>query len=196
MRKSSCSSWLLLGVFSVAALNTGCALSPQIIDLNTESSFAITETVAGRSALVRVRDERDVTDNIGHRGGSIPEEAIMLTRPTLKEALTEKMQASLTSLGFGGISPIAPVKVELVVNQFNYQCNKGNWVKECQLDIELALSIDNNGQVFGQPFRLNETRDVALAPQVGYNTLWINESLDKLWQHIFTKPQVQDALGI
>ena len=196
MLKLNHKSLLLLGVMSAAALSTGCALSPQTIDLNTESSFPVTATVSGRSALVRVRDERTVTTNIGHRGGSIPEQATMLTQPALKEALTAKLQASLASLGFGGASPIAPVKVELVVNQFNYQCNKGNWVKECQLDIELALSINNDGKIFGQPFRLNEKRDVALAPQAGYNTLWINESLDKLWQHIFTKPQVQAALGI
>lgn len=189
-------SLLLLSALGISVLTTGCALSPQIVELDTSNHISVTETVSGRSALVRVRDEREVKDNIGNRGGSEPAKAPVIARPDLQKALTEKMQSSLQALGFGGVSPIAPVKVELIVNEFNYHCNEGNWVSQCQLDIELRLNIDNEGKEFSQPFKLNEKRSVAVAPQTEYNSLWINQSIDKLWQHIFTKPQVKSALGI
>lgn len=187
---------IAFSIVPVIATMSGCALSPQIITLDSRNTLQVTETISGRTALVRVLDERAVTDSLGNRGGAEPEQALLIAQPTLKAALTEKMQASLQAFGFGGASPFQPVKVEMVVNQFNYQCNEGNWVSECQLDIELRLNIDNDGKVFSQPFKLNEERSVAIAPQAKYNSLWINESIDKLWQHIFSKPQVKSALGV
>lgn len=187
---------LILTTASAALLSTGCALSPQIIALDTQGDLQSSQYVSGRTALVRVLDQRSVTDNIGNRGGRTPESSPLIVQPSLQAALTQKMQSSLQSLGFGGASPIAPIKVEVVVNQFNYRCNEGNWVSECGIDIELTLNIDNEGKKFSQPFSLNENRSVAIAPQTEYNTLWINQSVDKLWQHIFTQPQVKFALGV
>ncbi|HCM06316.1 MAG TPA: hypothetical protein DIC30_09925 [Oceanospirillales bacterium] len=187
---------LALSILPAIAITSGCALSPQIITLDSSNTLQVTETISGRTALVRVLDERAETDSLGNRGGAAPEQALLIAQPTLKAALTEKMQGSMQAFGFGGASPLPPVKVEMVVNQFNYQCNEGNWVSDCKLDIELRLNIDNEGKVFSQPFRLNESRSVVVAPQAEYNSLWINESIDKLWQHIFTKPQVTSALGV
>lgn len=189
-------TFLALSVTSALVVMQGCALSPQVIPLDTNSNLQVMEPVSGRTALVRVRDERALTDRLGNRGGAVPEQALLIAQPSLKLALTEKMQASLQTLGFGGVSPFDPVKVEVLVNQFNYHCNEGDWVNQCQLDIELRLNIDNDGQIYSQPFKLNEERSVAIAPQTEYNTLWINQSIDKLWQHIFTKPQVMNALGV
>lgn len=187
---------LALSIVPMIAITSGCALSPQIITLDSNNTLQVTETITGRTALVRVVDERTKTDRLGHRGGAEPEQALLIAQPTLKVALTEKMQASMQAFGFGGASPLSPVKVEMVVNQFNYQCNEGNWVSDCQLDIELRLNIENDGKIFSQPFKLNESRSVAIAPQAEYNSLWINEGIDKLWQHIFSKPQVKSALGV
>jgi uncharacterized lipoprotein len=187
---------LALGASSALVLSTGCTLSPQMIALDSGNTLQMMEPISGRTALVRVRDERELTDRLGNRGGAEPEQSLLIAQPSLQEALTEKLQGSLQVFGFGGASPLDPVKVEMIVNQFNYQCNEGDWVNQCQLDIELRLNIDNNGKVYSQPFKLNESRSVAVAPQTEYNRLWINESIDKIWQHIFTKPQVMKALGV
>lgn len=188
--------FVALGVTSALAVMQGCALSPQVISLDTNSNLHVMEPVSGRTALVRVLDEREFSDRLGNRGGAVPEQALLIAQPSLQQALTDKMQASLETFGFGGSSPLPPVKVEMVVNEFQYLCNEGDWVNQCQLDIELRLNIDNAGKVFSQPFKLNEKRSVTIAPQTEYNTLWINQSIDKLWQHMFTKPQVMSALGI
>lgn len=185
-----------LSISSAFVMMQGCALSPQIIPLDTASKLHVMEPVSGKTALVRVLDERELSDRLGNRGGAVPEEALLIAQPALQQALTEKMQASMQAFGFGGHSPIAPVKVEIVVNEFEYRCNEGDWVNQCQLDIEMRLNIDNAGKVFSQPFKLNESRSVTIAPQTEYNTLWINQSIDKLWQHMFTKPQVMSALGV
>lgn len=185
-----------LSITSAFVVMQGCALSPQVISLDTKSNLHVMEPISGRTALVRVLDEREISDRLGNRGGAVPEQALLIAQPALQQALTEKMQASLQDFGFGGNSPIAPVKVEIVVNEFEYLCNEGDWVNQCQLDIELRLNIDDAGKIFSQPFKLNESRSVTIAPQTEYNTLWINQSIDKLWQHMFTKPQVMSALGI
>jgi uncharacterized lipoprotein len=185
-----------LGVTSAIIVLQGCALSPQIIALDTSSNLQVIEPVSGRTALVRVQDKREFSDRLGNRGGAVPEEALLIAQPNLQQALTDKVQASLQTFGFGGNSPLEPVKVEIIVNEFQYQCNEGDWVNQCQLDIELRLNIDNAGKTFSQPFKLNEERSVTIAPQTEYNTLWINQSIDKLWQHMFTKPQVMNALGV
>ncbi|MBL4796694.1 MAG: hypothetical protein JKY50_04735 [Oleispira sp.] len=187
---------LAVSITSALVITQGCALSPQVIPLDTRSNLHVMEPVSGRTALVRVQDQREFSDRLGNRGGAVPEEAPLIAQPTLQQALTEKMQASLQTFGFGGSSPMEPVKVEIIVNEFQYQCNEGDWVNQCQLDIELRLNIENSGKKFSQPFKLNEQRSVTIAPQTEYNTLWINQSIDKLWQHMFTKPQVMNALGI
>jgi uncharacterized lipoprotein len=187
---------LAVSITSALVVMQGCALSPQVIPLDRNNTLQVTEPVSGRTALVRVRDERTLTDRLGNRGGAEPEQALLIAQPSLKEALTEKLQGSLEVFGFGGASPFDPVKVEMLISQFDYHCNEGDWVNQCQLDIELRLNIENEGQIYSQPFKLNESRSVAVAPQVEYNTLWINESIDKLWQHMFTKPQVMQVLGL
>jgi uncharacterized lipoprotein len=177
-------------------LTTGCALSPQIINLQTNSPLETNSTQVGRSALVRVRDLRDETEQLGYRGGSQPESAPILSKPNLQEALQKKMQNSLQQLGFGGDSSVEPLKVDLAIEQFDYQCNQGLWVNECELSMTMRLSVDNETLKFSQPFTLNETRSVIAAPRSGYNQTWINQSIDKFWQHMMNQEKVKDSLGI
>jgi uncharacterized lipoprotein len=177
-------------------LTTGCALSPQIINLHTNSPLETNSTQVGRSALVRVRDLRDETEQLGSRGGSQPESAPLLSKPNLQKALQEKMQNSLQQLGFGGDSSVEPLKVDLAIEQFDYQCNEGMWVNECELSMTMRLSIDNEALKFSQPFTLNEGRSVIAAPRSGYNQTWINQSIDKFWQHMMNQEKVKESLGI
>jgi uncharacterized lipoprotein len=191
------SSPLLASSLTVALLlTTGCALSPQIINLQTSSPLGASATQVGRSALVRVRDLRDETEQLGSRGGSQPESAPLISKPNLQQALQAKMQNSLQQLGFGGDSSVEPLKVDLAIEQFDYQCNEGMWVNECELSMTMRLSIDNEALKFSQPFTLNEGRSVIAAPRSGYNQTWINQSIDKFWQHMMNQEKVKDSLGI
>jgi len=177
-------------------LSSGCALSPQMINLQTSSPLAASSTQLGRSALVRVRDLREDTEQLGSRGGTQPDQAPLLAKPSLQQALQTKMQNSLQQLGFGGSSPFEPLKVDLAIETFAYQCNDGLWVSQCQLAMTLVLSIDNDSFATSQPFTLNEQRSVITSPRVGYNEEWINQSIDKLWLHMMSQPQVKKALGL
>jgi uncharacterized lipoprotein len=191
------SSPLLASSLTVALLlTTGCALSPQIINLQTSSPLGASATQVGRSALVRVRDLRDETEQLGSRGGSQPESAPLISKPNLQQALQAKMQNSLQQLGFGGDSSVEPLKVDLAIEQFDYQCNQGLWVNQCQLAMMMRLSIDSETRKFSQPFTLSEERSVIVAPRSGYNESWINQSIDKLWQHMMNQPKVKKSLGI
>lgn len=177
-------------------LSSGCALSPQMINLQTSSPLDTSSTQLGRSALVRVRDLREDTEQLGSRGGTQPDQAPLLAKPSLQQALQTKMQNSLQQLGFGGSSPFEPLKVDLAIETFDYQCNDGLWVSHCQLAMTLVLSIDNDSFETSQPFTLNEQRSVITSPRVGYNEEWINQSIDKLWLHMMSQPQVSKALGL
>jgi uncharacterized lipoprotein len=188
--------WLATGLVVAVITLSGCALSPQIINLQTQSPLIVDTEVLGRSALVRVRDLREETDKLGYRGGTTPLEAPLLTKPSLQLALTEKMQNSLQQLGFGGASPFDPVKVDLAIEEFIYQCNEGAWVSQCDLKIQLTMTIDNEERTFSQPFKIKQQRSVATAPRAGYNEEWINQALNKLWSHMLTQPQVIQALGM
>ena len=196
MLKRIASPLLATSLAATLLLTTGCALSPQIINLHTASPLAASSTQVGRSALVRVRDLREDTEQLGSRGGSQPESAPLISKPNLQQALQVKMQNSLQQLGFGGDSPFEPLKVDLAIEQFDYKCNEGYWINKCQLAMTLKLSIDNAAQKFSQPFKLSEERSVLTAPREGYNEEWINQSIDKLWLHMMSQPQVIKALDI
>ncbi|CCK75835.1 MAG: hypothetical protein KBT75_11265 [Oleispira antarctica] len=196
MLKRIASPLLASSLAATLLLTTGCALSPQVINLETSSPLQTSPAQVGRSALVRVRDLREETEQLGTRGGSEPENAPLISKPNLQLALQEKMQNSLQQLGFGGDSPFEPLKVDLAIEQFDYQCNDGAWVNQCQLEMTMRLSIDNEALKFSQPFTLNEERSVITAPRKGYNEEWINQSIDKLWQHMMNQPKVKESLGI
>lgn len=187
---------ITLAISSTMVLTSGCALSPQLINLQTESSLDGAAASLGRTALVRVRDLRENTDRLGTRGGARPEQALLLSKPNLKDALTAKMQNTLQQLGFGGVSPLQPVKVDLAVETFNYQCNEGNWVNQCDLLIKVNLTIINEGATFSQPFNIKQQRSVVTAPRAGFNEEWVNSALNELWSHMMTRPQVISALGV
>ncbi|MFT4765933.1 MAG: putative lipoprotein [Oleispira sp.] len=196
MLKRIASPLLASSLAATMLLSTGCALSPQVINLETSSPLASSPTQVGRSALVRVRDLREDTEQLGLRGGSDPESSPLISKPNLQQALQVKMQNSLQQLGFGGDSPFEPLKVDLAIEEFDYQCNEGMWVNECQLAMTMRLSIDNDALKFSQPFTLSEERSVIAAPRSGYNQTWINESIDKFWQHMLNQPKVKESLGI
>lgn len=143
-----------------------------------------------------MRDLREMTDQLGTRGGTDSQNSPLLSKPNLQQALQTKMQNSLEQLGFGGASPFEPVKVDLAIEEFNYQCNESFWVNQCQLSITMRLTIDNEAQKFSQPFTLNEERSVVAAPRQGYNEEWINQSIDKFWNHMMKQAKVQEGLGI
>lgn len=196
MLKRIASPLLASSLAATMLLSTGCALSPQVINLETSSPLASSPIQVGRSALVRVRDLREDTEQLGLRGGSDPENSPLISKPNLQQALQVKMQNSLQQLGFGGDSPFEPLKVDLAIEEFDYQCNEGMWVNECQLAMTMRLSIDNDALKFSQPFTLSEERSVIAAPRSGYNQTWINESIDKFWQHMLNQPKVKESLGI
>jgi uncharacterized lipoprotein len=196
MLKKFASPLLFSSLAAAILLTSGCALSPQMINLQTTSPLENSEKKLGRSALVRVRDLRVDTEQLGFRGGYQPDAAPLLAKPSLQQALQTKMQNSLQQLGFGGNSPFEPLKVDLAIEEFDYQCNQGMWVSECQLAMTLKLSIDNDSIESSQPFTLKEQRSVVTAPRAGYNEEWINQSIDKLWQHMMSQSQVLEALGL
>lgn len=187
---------LLCSLATAYLLTTGCALSPQVITLQTSSPLEVRSAQIGRSALVRVRDLRDDTEQLGLRGGSEPENSPLLSKPNLQQALQSKMQASLQQLGFGGSSPFEPLRVDLAVEEFNYGCNDGAWVNQCELSMTMRLTIENDAQKFSQPFTLKEQRSVITAPRKGYNEEWINQSINKFWQHMMNQANVQKGLGL
>lgn len=179
---------------SATVLLSACALSPQIINIDTQNTLALQPLSEGRRALVRVRDERG-SEYLGHRGGVNPEQSLLVAEPDLSVALTQKVQSTLAALGFGGISPEPAIKLEVVVEQFNFQCNEGIVVNQCDLDIKFQMNIHNGPLNFSKPYALSEQRSVVVSPQVAYNQQWINDGINKVWQVMFSDQQVLNALG-
>jgi len=184
----------ILAMTASSLVLTGCALSPQIIEIDTQAGGGFQPVVAERSALVRVRDERG-SEYLGHRGGSTPDQSLLVAEPDLSTALTQKVQATLETLGFGGNNQNQPIKLEVVINEFDFHCNEGIVVNSCGLDIEFQMNIHNGAVQFSKPYALSEERSVVVSPQVKYNQKWINEGIDKLWDKMFTDMQVLDALS-
>ncbi|MAD46596.1 MAG: hypothetical protein CMI02_16725 [Oceanospirillaceae bacterium] len=176
---------------------SGCVLAPQTIALNENVSTPSGQLQTRRDALVRVVDERGIgADVLGTRGGRAPENSPLLSEQPLKNTLTEKLQASLKNLGFGGPAPVEPVKVQMNVNRFSYQCNEGVVVNECGITIELAMTVMSDGKTFSKPYRINQERSLAASPVAEYNEEWVNDAIDTLWNHIFSDPELLQALGV
>ncbi|WP_419811121.1 YajG family lipoprotein [Bacterioplanoides sp.] len=177
---------------------SGCVLSPQVIELNDSYVLPAGQVNPQRDALIRVIDQRDgVNSNqLGHRGGRKPQESPLLAQNGLNDILTSRLQDSMTQLGFGGSGPLTPVKLQLDINTFAFSCNEGVIVNECNLTFKFLLTAITDEQTFRKTYGFNETRGLAASPSKSYNQQWLNESLDKVWERIFTDVELLAALNV
>ncbi|KZZ46383.1 hypothetical protein A3759_06725 [Thalassolituus sp. HI0120] len=183
---------------SLALLSlSGCVLAPQTIELNENYQITAGTISPQRDALVRVVDQRlQQGKRIGHRGGRLPENSPLLVQQDLSDTLTRRLQGSLAQLGFGGSSPLQPIKVQLDINQFDFSCNEGVLVNQCGMEMELQLTVITEAEKFTKPFTVNESRRLAASPNAEYNQQWVNEVLDKLWNYMFSDAQLRSVLGV
>lgn len=182
---------------AAVAFSSGCVMSSQTIQLNEQLSIMPASASVQRDALVRVVDQRTVSpDWLGHRGGRLPENSPLLSDQPLDQVLTIRLQNSLKQLGFGADSPLPPVRVQLTIDAFLYQCNEGLIVNECQLNMAFRIQVHDQDSQFSKPYLVSETRSLAASPIQSYNQTWVNETLDKVWQHMFNDGQLRAALGV
>lgn len=182
--------------FMVTALS-GCVLAPQTISLNDDAVVAPATPAVARDALVRVVDERGAdADLLGHRGGRLPENSPLLADRPVGDVLSDRLQKSLKSLGFGSSSPVEPLKVQLDIQQFSFECNEGMIVNECTVRMAFMLTVLDGGKTFSKPYKAFETRSLAASPVAEYNQKWVNEVLDRVWEHMFNDSELLKALQV
>lgn len=179
-----------------ALLLGGCVLAPQTISLSEQVDIKGLGS-PGRDALVRVVDERQMGfDVLGHRGGRAPENSPLLADKTLTQALTGRLQNTLAGLGFGAGSLQEPVRVQLSVEEFMFQCNEGVIVNECSIAMRFKVTVSEPGREFSKPYGINEMRSLAASPVQEYSQQWVNDVLDRLWLFMFNDDELKAALGI
>ncbi|MEK9711277.1 MAG: YajG family lipoprotein [Thalassolituus sp.] len=184
---------------AVSAGLSGCVLAPQTIQLNENSTIEAPKAEIQRGALIRVVDQRESVDEpeyLGNRGGRLAENSPLYVQDELAGILTTRLQDSMEQLGFGAASPDEPVKLELLVNRFRYTCNEGFLVTNCSVSIRFNMTVIDGGRTFTKPYGLSETRRVAAAPVKDYNEQWVNDVLDRLWEYIFSDPELREYLGV
>jgi len=180
---------------------TGCVLAPQTIELNDNYEITTPAAATSRGALVRVIDNREEIGDgnrqfLGSRGGRLAENSPLYVQDELSSILTSRLQDSMSQLGFGGSSPLDPIKLELAVNRFRYSCNEGFLVTACSVSIRFNMTVFDGDTTFTKPYGLSESRRVAAAPVKEYNEKWVNDVLDRLWEYIFSDPELREYLNV
>ena len=186
---------LLIGM---AVLLAGCSLAPQTIQLNEQVTLERSGQ-AERGALIRVIDERETEANVlGTRGGSTPEKSPLYLNKELADVLSARLQNSLSQFGFGASegSSLSPVKVELMVKDFYYECNKNLVSNDCSMEMRFLVTVMDGPKTFKKPYGINEQRSVAASPIAQYNQDWLNEMLDKVWIYMFNDHELLKAMGV
>lgn len=186
----------VVSLFGAATVLTGCVLAPQTIRLSDAVDLR-GKVIEPRNALVRVVDERGVDKNrIGHRGGRSAEDSPLLSEQPIEQTLTARLQNTLETIGFGTAdSESEPLKLQLDIQAFDYKCNEGVIVNECNIEIRFLTTVIDGNRTFKKPYGSREMRSLAASPVAEYNQKWINEELDKVWQYMFTDPDFKQAIG-
>lgn len=189
---------IMLAGIGAVALSACSTLAPQTVMLDEQGvlpdEVSMTEQ---RSALIRVIDNRGVEPNyLGTRGGKNPDQSPLLSSRPLKDLLTDKLKGSLEKLGFGQAEAGGdPIKFQMDVNGFDYECVAGTAIYNCKISMDLAVSIDDGKEILTKNYRMNESREVLGSPEYRYNQDWINQSLNRLWTHMFGDVEVLMKLG-
>lgn len=187
---------MTLSMLMASLILSGCVLAPQTIALSEQTSV-VGKADVPRAALVRVLDERDAQATVlGTRGGRSPKDSTVFSEQPLAQVLTKRLQNTLEQLGFGAASEAEPLKVQLDIQTFHYQCNESLVANECSINIRFMITAIDGNRTFSKPYGSNEVRSLAASPIADYNQKWVNEALDKVWQYMFSDPEFKQFIKV
>lgn len=182
---------LFLAVLSIS----GCALSPQSINIQPQVTLEnVVPRGDGRALALTVADERK-TRVVGTRGGVYAATSEISTAADIRPAIRDELARQLDKLGFRIVdSGAEAATLKVIVDSIEYQASGSPVVDtvETAATIRVQARVDN--REYSGRYRGTRTTEVFTAPDTEENEAMINAAVARVLERLLSDTELQDFL--
>ena len=163
---------------------SGCALSPQVIEVNPDIRLADTPAVTTPVKLkLNVIDTRS-SPVIGQRGGVYKDTSDISTSENMTGNLHRQISAALMQLGYEVAGKGEPSDADLTVRISNmkYTASSDKLLNKIEIKVAIHALITKNGKEFNGDYSATRKKDYVKLPSIEENAKIVNEALTVVLQ--------------
>lgn len=179
----------------VAVLVGGCALSPQIIEVDPAINVdkAATRPV---KILLEVADMRS-SAVIGQRGGIYKDTSHISTADNLTANLHRNLSRALFDLGYSVARQGEPADAELIVRitGIDYSIATEKLLNKAEVKVEIQVIARKNNREFTGGFRARRTQEYVKLPSIKQNEEIVNETFAIVLKNMLQDADLRNFLG-
>lgn len=184
-----------LAVLAVSLLPTGCALSPQSVQVQPVLDVAVPALGRNRPLALEVVDQRP-TPQFGARGG-VYTTALISPAGDVAAAVRRALAERLGAAQFQVLpTPAeAPLGLRVEILRVDYRASGEPVVTEVRASAEVRALARNGTRSFTGQYRANSARQVVGPPGDADNQAIINEIITQALQRMLADQGLLDALS-
>lgn len=181
----------LLAIFIIS----GCALSPQIIEIDPviEVDTAVVKPVKIRLDVVDARS----SEIIGKRGGIYKETSDISTSKNMTSNLRHNLSKVLNKLGYQIANKSDSSDADLIVKitNINYSAYTEKLLNKVELKVAVDVIAHKNNKEFTGGFNATRKKDYVTVPGIEDNEVIVNETLAIVLQNMLKDNDLNKFLG-
>ena len=163
---------------------SGCALSPQVIEVNPEIRLSDTPAVTNPVKLkLDVIDARS-SPVIGQRGGVYKDTSDISTSENMTGNLQRQISAALKRLGYEvtGKGEASDANLTVTISNMKYAASSEKLLNKIEIKVAIHAVISKNGKEFTGDYSATRKKDYVKLPGIDENEKIINEALATVLQ--------------
>ena len=169
----------LLVLATAALLATGCALSPQQIEVAPKPEVEAANLGHNRSVEVIAVDSRG-QKAFGSRGGVYKDTALVQPSNDVRAALADSVRKGLQSLGFNAFNPGPDATtLEVRLEKLDYIPEEGSVVNRVNLDLTLLAEARRGDTTHTGTYNSSVEHKLPFTPSAARNQEMVNQILSR-----------------
>ena len=163
---------------------SGCALSPQVIEVNPDIRLSDTPVVTNPVKLkLDVVDARS-SPVIGQRGGVYKDTSDISTSENMTGNLQRQISAALKRLGYEvtGKGESSDANLTVTISNMKYTASSEKLLNKIEIKVAIHAVISKNGKEFTGDYSATRKKDYVKLPGIDENEKIINEALATVLQ--------------
>ncbi len=177
-------------LFCFIILISGCAFTPQQIELAPQLTVRNDNMGNGTSIYLTVLDER-ATQGLGRRGSGYGPAAEITTATSLTDVVRKKVSEGLIARGFVVTDDESVSnKLQVEIRTLEYTTSTGFWTGGVHIRGALKGEAETEGDSYEEMYRYEKEERVVVTPTAERNSKWINTALSETLNTMFQDEQL------
>lgn len=179
----------LFALITSITLLSGCALSPQAVDIYPQVQVTGPAYGQGRQISVEVNDQRAI-QALGSRGGVYGNTSTITINNNLAAAVQTAAQNALQQLGFNGNSSAKPAQMVISIETLTYDTTQNKLIYNVALEAVLKVTTTVDGSIHEGSYTTLGKHQFGQAPDAAKNASIINKLLSDTIDRAFSDPNL------